>query len=371
MIESAGPSLSPTGAGEMRAFRKLSVEPGDAAVVSMESPAPAPGEALVAVAACGICGSDLHAFNADPGFEWIKVPVVFGHEFSGTVVGTGTTSSRLKEGDEVIAVSIQGCGHCMTCLSGTMQLCASRKVIGLSYDGGLAEHVIVPERHLIEVPSGLDLRAAALTEPLSVAVHAVADKASIVPGERVVVTGPGPIGILCGLVAARSGADVLMIGTPRDQERRLPLAESYGLRVAAVGDGGCEQAMEEHFGSRAPDVWVDASGSTAPLEDALRLVRSGGRIVVVGMYTGSVDLPLTQAVRKEITYAFSYASGPDDYPIALELLRSGAIDAGLMQDVFPLERASEAFAAAATARAAKPTIVPSRILGNTTSAASV
>ncbi len=277
----------------------------------------------------------------------------------------------LSAGDEVIAIAIQGCGRCEMCFSGSSHLCGQRRVVGLSYDGGLAEYAVVPERHLVKVPKGLELTAAALTEPLSVAVHAVTGNAHIVPGARVVVTGPGPIGLLCGLVAARSGADVLMVGTARDEERRLPLAGRYGLRSASVGDDGCEKALKEHFGSHEPEVWIDASASTAPLEEALQLVRPGGRIVVVGMYTGSVDLPLTQAVRKEITYAFSYASGPDDYPIALELLRSGAIDAGLMQDVFPLERASEAFAAAATARAAKPTIVPSRILGNTTSAASV
>ncbi|MGH2819434.1 MAG: alcohol dehydrogenase catalytic domain-containing protein [Actinomycetota bacterium] len=344
----------------MRAFRKLGPGPGDAGVVSMSGRAPDPGEALIAVDACGICGSDLHAFNADPGYEWINIPVVLGHEFSGTVVATGSGPARLREGDHVVAMSIQGCGHCTICLSGSMQLCSDRKVIGLSYDGGLADYVVVPERYLIEVPAGLDLRSAALTEPLSVAVHAVADKARIVPGERVVVTGPGPIGMLCGLVAARSGAEVLMIGTPRDEERRLPLAESYGLRTSVTDEDGCATGIKEHFGSDAPEAWIDASGATAPLEEALQLIRSGGRIVVVGMYTASIDLPVTHAVRKEVSYDFSYASGPDDYPIALELLRSGAIDAGPMQDTFPLEQASDAFEAARSAGVAKATIVPSR-----------
>jgi L-iditol 2-dehydrogenase len=344
---------------EMRAFRKLGPENGNASVVGMDVPTPGPGEALVAVTACGICGSDLHAFCSDPGFEWISVPLVLGHEFSGTVVETGPQTGLLEPGDPVVAISIQGCGRCEICISESLQLCPQRRVIGLSYDGGLADYVVVPERYLLEVPTGLDLVSASLTEPLSVAVHAVTDKCRILPGHRVAVTGPGPIGLLCGLVAARAGADVVVIGTRRDAERRLPLAERFGLRASVAGEAGCEDALREHFGSRPPDAWIEASGSVDPLSEALDLVKPGGRVVVVGMYTQSLELPVTQAVRKEISFEFSYASPPKSYLIALELLRSGAVDAGSLQDLFPLEQAADAFGAALAGHAAKPTIKPS------------
>lgn len=214
----------------MKAFAKLGREPGEAGLRELPKPDPAPGEVLLRVAACGVCGSDLHAYRSDPGYEWMEPPTILGHEFAGTVEAVGDGVEEVRSGDRVVVVAIQGCGRCETCLLGSTHLCPRRQIIGLNYDGGMSEHVVVAERHLVRVPDGVDLELAALAEPLSVAIHAVLVRSAIRPGHTVVVTGPGPIGLLCGVLARLSGGEVLMVGTGSDAAVRLPAAERLGSR---------------------------------------------------------------------------------------------------------------------------------------------
>ncbi|HEX5699992.1 MAG TPA: alcohol dehydrogenase catalytic domain-containing protein, partial [Rubrobacter sp.] len=190
----------------MKAFVKTGDQPGDAGVEDVPFVRPGPGEVSLRVASCGICGSDVHAFRSDAGFEWVRPPITLGHEFSGIVESVGPGVTLVSPGDRVVAVAVQGCGHCETCLAGFTQLGADRVAVGLSRDGGMAEYAVMPEQHLVPVPEGLDLAVAAVGEPLSVAVHAVDVRARIEPGQRVVVSGPGPIGIFCGMLAKLRGA---------------------------------------------------------------------------------------------------------------------------------------------------------------------
>lgn len=224
-------------AGEaMHAFVKFGREPGAVTVREVPPPTPGPGEVLVRVAACGLCGSDLHAINADPGYEFVQPPVVLGHELAGTVAGLGPGVRGWQPGDAVVAVAIQGCGGCETCRGGQPHLCPQREVLGLHRDGGMAGYVAVRAEHLVAVPDGVRLEDAALAEPLSVAVHAVLDRSRVQPGDRVVVTGPGPIGLLCALVARSAGGEVLVLGTGADTAVRLPAARRLGLAVGNLDD---------------------------------------------------------------------------------------------------------------------------------------
>lgn len=341
----------------MLAYVRRSDTPGDAAVSEVGDPAPRPDEAVLRVSACGICGSDLHALRADPGFDFVAQPVVLGHEFAGVVDSIGTTVTSVREGDAVVAISIQGCGRCLTCRSGATQLCTDRHVIGLHHNGGLAQRVAVGERYLVPVPDGLDLRLAALTEPLSVAVHAVLGRTRIRPGDRVVVSGPGTIGLLCARLAVLSGAYVVVLGTSADEGRRLPIAAGFGAHAVTV-DGDARAASFEAFGGRAADTWVEASGATPALAAAVSGgVRRGGHVTVVALYADTVPLVPTDAVRDELSVAFSYASSLPDYVRALDLLASGAVDVAALIDEFPLAQAQRAVDAAYAAEAVKPLIV--------------
>ena len=342
----------------MDAFVKYAKGPGQAEVRSEPEPKAGPGEVLVSVAACGICGSDLHALNSDPGFEWVEPPRIMGHEFAGTVEALGDGVTGVAEGELVAAVSLQGCLRCGVCRSGATQLCARRQVIGLSYDGGIAERVVLPATHLVPVPAGLDPRDAALAEPLSVAVHAVLGRTSITPGDRVVVSGPGPIGLFCGQLAQHSGADVLMVGTDADRSRRLPLAAQLGMRTADAGDLEGPDDVRAALDGHAPDGWIEASGAGAALLSAFSSVRRAGTVTVVSLFAGPVTFLPTDAVRTELSVDFSYASSYNDYVRALDLLAGGHVTSSGLVDVYPLADAGTAFAAATQGRAVKPLIVP-------------
>jgi L-iditol 2-dehydrogenase len=342
----------------MKAFVKTGHQPGDAGVRDISLGRPSPGEVLLGVASCGVCGSDVHAFRSDPGFEWVTTPVTLGHEFSGIVKEVGPGVTRVSPGDRVVAVAVQGCGRCETCLSGATQLCPDRVAIGLSRDGGMAEYAVMPEQHLVPVPEGLDLAVAALGEPLSVAVHAVDVRAGIEPGQRVVVSGPGPIGVLCGMLARHREAEVLLTGVGQDSASRLPAAERVGLRTANLNEKPLEDHLRDRFGAYAPDVWIESSGSVMALGSALESVRPGGTICVVGLYAEKMRFSPTDAVRREISLLFSYSCNYADYQTALNLLGTGAIDPDPLLSKYPLGSAPEAFEAVGQGRTVKAMLLP-------------
>jgi L-iditol 2-dehydrogenase len=342
----------------LKAFVKTGTHPGEAGVQDIPLARPGAGEVSLRVASCGVCGSDVHAFRSDAGFEWVRAPITLGHEFSGIVEETGSGVTRVSPGDRVVAVAIQGCGRCETCLGGSTQLCPDRVAVGLSRDGGMAEYAVMPEQHLVPVPEGLDLAVAALGEPLSVAVHAVDVRAGIEPGQRAMVSGPGPIGIFCGMLARLRGAEVLLTGVAQDGEARLPAAERVGLRTANLSEKPLEEHLQDNFGDHAPDVWIESSGSVRALSSALESVRSGGMVAVVGLYAEEMCFSPTDAVRREVSLLFSYSCNYADYQTALELLGNDAIDPGPLLSKYPLGAAPEAFEAVGKGRTVKAILVP-------------
>jgi len=345
-------------ADTMAAFIKRSSAPGDAGVGTAEIPEAGPNEALVRIAACGICGSDLHTVRSDPGYEWVPTPVVIGHECSGTVVGVGSGVTLVAPHSRVVPISIQGCLRCSICRTGATQLCTQRKILGLHYGGGLGEYAVIPEEQLVLVPDEVDLRTAALTEPLTVAVHAVMGRSVVKPGTRVVVSGAGTIGLLCAQVARACGGEVLIVGAKSDAIRRLPIAERLGLRTGEIQSELPEEVIRRHFGNHSPEVWIEASGAVPALAAAVPAMAPGGHITIVAMFTESYPLMVPEILRRELTLSTTYAASAPDYVTALQLLADRVIAVEPLIDEFPLERASDAFDAATTGRAVKPLVLP-------------
>jgi L-iditol 2-dehydrogenase len=342
----------------VKAFVKTGNQPGAASVEDVQAIRPDPGEVSLRVASCGVCGSDVHAFRSDAGFEWIQPPITLGHEFSGTVESVGSDVTRVSPGDRVVAVAVQGCGSCGACRAGSTQLCPQRVAVGLARDGGMAEYAVMPEQHLVPVPEELDLGVAALGEPLAVAVHAVNVRAQVQAGQRVVVSGPGPIGILCAMLAKLNGAEVLLTGVGQDSEARLPAAEHVGLKIANLSEKPLEEHLRDSFGDHTPDLWVESSGSVKALSSALESVRPGGTVTVVGLYADEMQFSPTSAVRRELSLLFSYSCNYADYQTSLDLLGRGDIDPGPLLSQFPLEEAPEAFEAVGQGRTVKAILVP-------------
>ena len=337
---------------------KTGNQPGEAGVEDVSVVRPGAGEVSLRVASCGICGSDVHAFRSDAGFEWIQPPKTLGHEFSGTVESVGPGVTMVSPGDRVVAVAVQGCGSCEVCRAGSTQLCPQRVAVGLARDGGMAEYAVMPEQHLVPVPEKLDLTVAALGEPLAVAVHAMNVRAQVQAGQRVVVSGPGPIGIHCAMLAKFNGAEVILTGVGQDSEARLPAAEHVGLKIANLSEKSLEEHLRDSYGDLAPDLWVESSGSVKALSSALEFVRPGGTITVVGLYADEMQFSPTSAVRRELSLLFSYSCNYADYQTSLDLLARGDIHPGPLLSTYPLEEAPEAFEAVGQGRIVKAILVP-------------
>src|SRR5919199_1629658 len=207
---------------------KVAPQPGALELREVPRPTPREGEVIVEVAGASICGSDLHMAEWHPMARWMKTPVILGHEFGGVVAEVGRGVADFQPGDKVAAESVIWCGRCPPCRAGKTHICLERRLFGIHEPGGIAEAVAWPQRLLHRLPSSLPPDQAALVEPTTVAVHAVMLQPPG-PGDVVLVTGPGPIGLLAGLVARAAGARVLVAGTPADTSARLPAAARLGL----------------------------------------------------------------------------------------------------------------------------------------------
>ncbi len=344
----------------MKALRRLRRVARAAEIQDVPVPVPGPDEVLLNVSHCGVCGSDLHAFLNHRGYEGFPERFTFGHEFSGTIENTGAGVSRWKAGDRAVVVSVQGCleKSCPYCSIGFSQLCRSRKIIGIHLDGGMAEYSVVNQKYLIPLPQGMDMMAAALAEPLSVADHCVTDCAKTAKGELVVVSGPGIIGILCALVARSSGAQVVVAGTDTDDQLRLPVARKIGFETIVVGTGKPVLAdqLKERFG-RLADQHIEASGAPAALISATDAVRPLGTITIVGLYADDVPLNLTKLVRNQINLKTSYVSDIPNYQRAIEMLHRGDIPIAELVRTYPLKEGLTAFADAEKQAVLKPILI--------------
>ncbi|HTE62263.1 MAG TPA: alcohol dehydrogenase catalytic domain-containing protein [Solirubrobacteraceae bacterium] len=279
------------------------------------------GEAVFNVALAGICGSDLHGYRGHPGPR--RPPLVLGHEAVGGVEG--------RDGRFVL-FPLFTCGACRSCLAGAENLCERRELLGLNRDGVFAGALSVPDSSLVEVPSAVPDRLAVLTEPLAVAVAALRQD-GVAPGDRVLVIGAGPIGLLAVYAARAAGADV-------------SVAEPLAGRRRFAQQLGASQVLErpEDAEAEAFDLVLDAAGFAATVASAMAAVRRGGQVTVLGLGDETVALPLADAVRRGVRIRGHFAYLRRDFAAALELLRADPVaDAWL--DVVPLAHGADAFRA--------------------------
>lgn len=301
-------------------------------------PAPGPGEVLVRIAACGICGSDVHGFDGSSGRR--IPPIVMGHEAAGTVAEAGPGVTRFHAGDRITFDSTVSCGECPTCRRGDFNLCDHRNAFGVSCvdyrrDGAFAEYVAVPERICYRLPDSLSFAEAAMLEPVSVALHAVA-VSQLRGGETALVVGAGMIGLLTLQAARAAGCARVFIA---DIDRtRLRLAEDLGADavLAATGDD-LVRACLELTGGAGVDVALEAVGRNVTIAAAIESTRKGGTVTLIGNIEAEVTLPLQKVVSRQIRLQGTAASC-GEYPRAIKLLTEGAIRVKpLITAIAPLE----------------------------------
>jgi 2-desacetyl-2-hydroxyethyl bacteriochlorophyllide A dehydrogenase len=315
--------------------------PRDLEIRNLPPLVPGPGEVVVRVHSCGICGSDLHYYCG----QAAPPPVSLGHEISGQVAAVGSDGD-FATGDPVVVEPLISCGGCSFCRSGEPNLCPTLLILGNMAHGGFAEAVLVPASSVYRLPAGLDLDTAVLTEPLAVAVHATR-VGTIGVGDHVLVLGAGAIGLLAAFAAAASGARVTV--SARHPQQR---SAAHALGAAAV-IGSDRQDVLAGTGGSAPDVVIEAVGGTAPTLDlALEVVRPGGRIIVLGFFTQEIRMHPLRFLMKEVhlTSSMTYSrSGPrPDFARALGLLaRNRDLLASLITHRVSLSEIAHGFALAA------------------------
>jgi threonine dehydrogenase-like Zn-dependent dehydrogenase len=301
------------------------------------APQPGPDEVLVAVKACGICGSDVHGMDGSTGRR--HPPIIMGHEAAGIIVATGAAVKGWVAGDRVTFDSTIYCGECFFCRRGEINLCDRRRVLGVSCEdyrqpGAMAELVAVPKRILYRLPEGLPFEDAALVEPFAVALHAVG-RAPVTLNDSVVVVGAGMIGLALTQVLRLAGCGRLMVVDL--EKERLALAKKLGAtHVINAADGKAVAAILELTEGRGADAAFEAVGVTATVELALGCLRKGGRATLVGNVSPKIEFPLQIAVTRELAMHGSCASR-GEYPAVLEMMGRGALQAGpLISAVAPL-----------------------------------
>jgi NADPH2:quinone reductase len=325
-------------------------EPGRLSIEERPDPEPGRGEIVVRVAACGMCGTDLHI--ADGEFPPTPYPIVPGHEFAGSVAAVGEGVEELSEGDLVAVDPSLFCGHCDFCRIQRGNLCQNWNAIGDTVDGAFAELVRAPARNAYRLPEGIDGRAGALVEPISCAVHGLRRLAPE-PGEALLITGAGTMGLILLQLARRDGAARVVV-VDRNEER---LKRATELGAAAVHTSVADARDEVVLGF---DSVIDATGVAQVIEEGLGAVRRGGKLMVFGVAPDDARVPISpfRVYNDEITVLGSMAVLYTFQP-AIELLKAGAVDAdALITHGFALEDFGEALETMRRGEGVKVQVLP-------------
>lgn len=343
----------------MKALVKM--QKGDGFMELTERPVPeiGPDEVLIRVGYTGICGTDIHILH-DQFAYW--PPVIIGHEFSGTVEKTGSAVTSFKPGDRVVGEPHNlACGKCYQCRNGHIQNCSDKRSIGWGIDGAFAPYLKMPEKLLHLIPENVSLRDAAVAEPCAIVSHQLLERATVTPGDNVVIMGVGPIALIAAQLARVAGAGkVILCGCTSDVSYRLKIAEQLGCfdRFINVQEENAEEIImaETQIGA---DLVVEASGAGSAIRTAIRVLRKRGRLCAIGMTAKpTVEIPWNDAMMKVIDIQFNMSSSYDGWNIALKLLASGKLNVSPMITEMALDDWQKAFDDLENGRAMKVLLRP-------------
>jgi len=314
-------------------------EKGSVEIREIEKPDIGDDDVLLQVANVGVCGSDLHQWTADHSWP-VNYPVVLGHEFAGIIVETGDKVSQWQKGDRVVSetAAVIDLNNPMS-RAGFYNLDPTRKGFGYGVNGAMTQFVRVPARCLHRLPEAVPFEYACLTEPCCVAYNAVVENTGIKPGDRVLVLGPGTIGILCAAIAKLCGAEVALVGLKADSNR-LEIAKQYGCETI-TGDAGEWARKRDGLGA---DSVIDAAGVSITLQLAMQLVRPRGKITKVGWGPQPLGFSLDPIVQKNITLQGSFSHNWPIWERVVSLLANGQLDVRpIIGGIWPISEWKTAF----------------------------
>jgi L-iditol 2-dehydrogenase len=293
-------------------------------IAHLPDPKPGHGEVVISVAACGICGSDVHGYDGSSGRR--IPPIVMGHEAAGTIAALGAGVSEFAEGERVTFDSTIFCGACNNCRRGDVNLCDHRQVLGVSCaefrrPGAFAEYVAVPSRILHRLPENLSFAEAAMLEAVSVALHGVS-LAQVSADSTALVLGAGMIGLLTLQALRVAGCSRIFVADL--DSTRLKLAQDVGANAVLSSDADVVEQVMQLTGGTGVDLAIEAVGRNETVKASIDSVRKGATVVLVGNISPEVTLPLQKVVTRQIRLQGSCASA-GEYPRAIKLLANGAI----------------------------------------------
>lgn len=322
--------------------------PMDVRVEDIPVPKITPGEILVKVDACAVCGSDLKTYRV--GNPRMKPPITMGHEFTGIIEKIQDDVSGFSEGDRIVMATSISCGECFFCKRGWSNLCINLAPMGFSYNGGMAEYVVIPHRalangHVVKVTENIKAEHAALAEPLSCAINS-ARQSNIRQGDFVLIMGAGPMAILNALAARAFGASKIFM--TELSPARLEQARLFDIdQLINPSEENLQKIIQEESGGYGADVVIVAAPVARPQQEALELVRKRGTVCLfASLPSGKSNLNIDSRLvhYKEINLTGSSDSTAEHVKIALEMLSDQAFPAGkIVTHILEFERIKEAF----------------------------
>ena len=309
-----------------------------------EEPIPefGPGDVLVRVAACGVCGTDVHIYHGDKGSAEVHPPVVLGHELSGTVEAVGAEVTRFRPGDHVTVDPNSYCGKCHYCQIGKKQLCEHLYAVGVNRNGGFAEYCAVPEAQCYLLPAEMPLRYGAMTEPLACCLHGI-DRAGIRAGDTVLIVGGGAIGLMMLQLARLRGASRIGVSEPVEMRRRIALELGADFTIDPIHEP-VAAALERHLGISGADTVIECAGNTAAVAQAFEATKRGSTVLLFSVPKPDTVHPLNlmDVYQKELKVLGSMIN-PDTHARAAALIAAGRIRLDrIITHSFPVEQVEEA-----------------------------
>jgi L-iditol 2-dehydrogenase len=338
----------------MKAIMKVERKRGGIRVADVAPPIPKEDEVLVRIRNASICGSDLHAYQFSPTHHYLQPPVIMGHECAGEVMEVGSAVTDYRPGDRVVIEATVYCGACKSCLQGKYNICDNLQIRGMHRNGFFTEQVAVKPNYLHKIPDTLSFEKACLVEPLAVSTYAVLDRSDIISGDLVLVTGPGPIGLLAAQVVKVMGAEPVVAGIDSDEEVRLPVARKLGFQTINISRQNIPGALSKMFGRETVHSVLECSGASSIVQTSLEVVAKGGSITLVGLFSKPVKADLTIAVRKEISITASCVYDWVNFERSIKLLAQGKIHTENLVSYYKPDHAVEAFEDAIAKKVSKP-----------------
>jgi L-iditol 2-dehydrogenase len=342
----------------MKALVKYASGEGNVEIREVEEPRCGDNEVKLEIAYCGICGTDLHVLHDT--FRNYP-PVILGHEFSGTVVEVGRKVTNATVGERVAGLGATAvtCGHCQYCRSGYFIFCANRRGMGHGVNGAFTRYVIMRPDQLYRIPENFSLDEAALSEPFAAVVQAVTEITTVRSGDTVLVSGPGPMGLLCLKLLVAEGVKTIVAGAQGDQERLDAALRIGAAAVVNTGELNLKEAIATHTGGAGVDVAFECAGHPASVRGCLEALRPMGRYTQVAICGRDIQFPIDQIFYKQLTMSGSVCYTAQTWERMMRIYGEGRVRlSDLISVKLPISEWRTAFQLCAEKKAIKVLMYP-------------